>query len=1045
MKARLAAFLFSFLCFMWASPTSSPQAKGGGSDGNIQAGLELCEKKVEELNKTGEGLADLIAGFEKEFKKDKEEEENPTIPPEKITTPTQLLQAKLPKKKALEQAREALSAVKLVQVEVKKHLKAVKKAPNFEKAAKQLQLAISKIKNNEDTFKRIHEAFTPGDKNPQQTSQHKIKPLNLKLPPWVKKIHEMAETDKGKEIYDGYRKKLEAVPVAPSGNKFFQGEWKIKLPSGGSVDLRILEKSLEKERPGLRGKAIFQDVPPPPGIKEQQPRLTPQAVEAIYNPESYKKIKKVGGVALEVVFDLLSIAGLPDFRKTGPASVIKSPILLSLKELYSRLLREGASPLYWQRLPDELRYPGGLGRIHGVVLSPEEEDVFLVGTKAMTKDTRIDIRNLILGIETVWLKGETPAVSLDPKPKEPGGPQYVRVYGVPMQSEFAKIMVDADYAMKRIIAGEMKVNATDFQSLADILRDRPRVLERARFWFYPSALGAGDIYISSTTRSFLLETKVRVLTEDERLVAGGFTGTGRADPDTQKEADLFTSCFEQLEKDTKVRPHGVFARLHGLLDIVTMCKLIRMLPIDYPILKKFSELRIELLKGNTLVPEYYPGITVRYAPGAYLSGGVLWKARVYPRNFDQYQDTVTSSLENEVDTFKRDGTIYKELDLTFPLPSPQIEGNTDVEKKLIAGYAAMRVKDYSSARKHFTDATKVDPLNPDAWANLALARSHLKRRHKQAKQAIIKAVLLEPDNLEFQEIWLDIAWRADPQLDLDQWENLTRQRLSTSYTLMAFSETTQGQYEAAWNAANSAVQIWEDNPDAHLARAMAHESWDPPERGRDLMKAIRGYRKRLRSKKTADTRRLLAIALIERAQIRFFRLDLEDAISSRLKANDALEELQRVVNDVREAREMYSSLPSGLTTEAHARALRCYLLDVVGRQFSLTEARSLADLAIKKHSDFSHAFYTHAVILILQKEYNKAVRSLSKAIGLDPTYGEAFRLRAQAYATLKMFSRALSDIEKAIKFLPQLASELEDEKKRYKRDQSPILNDTRID
>ena len=349
------------------------------------------------------------------------------------------------------------------------------------------------------------------------------------------------------------------------------------------------------------------------------------------------------------------------------------------------------------------------------------------------------------------------------------------------------------------------------------------------------------------------------------------------------------------------------------------------------------------------------------------------------------------------------------------------------------GLAYVDLGMHKEAIEAFKQAVKINPDDVVAHHNLALARSHLKRQHKQAKQAIIKAVLLEPDNLEFQEIWLDIVWRADPQLDLDQWENLIRQRLSRSYTLMAFSETTRGQYDAAWNAANSAVQIWEDNTDAYLARAIAHESWNVPERVRDLMKAIRGYRKQLRSKMTNDVKRSLAIALIERAQIRLFSLDLEDATSSILKAKDALEELQRVVNNVREAREMYISLPTGLTTEAHARALRCVLFDAVGRKASLVEARKLADMAIKKHPDFSHAFYTHAVILSLQKEYNKAVQSLSKAIGLDPTFGEAFRLRAQAYADLNLFSQALSDIENAITFLPHLASELEELKQNYIR------------
>jgi len=102
-------------------------------------------------------------------------------------------------------------------------------------------------------------------------------------------------------------------------------------------------------------------------------------------------------------------------------------------------------------------------------------------------------------------------------------PQKVRVMGVPFDTRFAKVMVDADYYMKRLVDGSVALNIDGFESLTDITINMARqdiengrassvpVHSLNRFWFCP-----GETTFTEEDGVVMLQScPVRLLTEEE--------------------------------------------------------------------------------------------------------------------------------------------------------------------------------------------------------------------------------------------------------------------------------------------------------------------------------------------------------------------------------------------------------------------------------------------------------------------------------------------------------------------------------------------------
>ncbi|MHC4789284.1 MAG: hypothetical protein ACYS8K_08815, partial [Planctomycetota bacterium] len=201
-------------------------------------------------------------------------------------------------------------------------------------------------------------------------------------------------------------------------------------------------------------------------------------VEAFQRLQEYTEAKKVAFLQKS-----------RKFRNLGDVRMV------SLKALVSKL--KGYRDR-WDQRPGELRTLGGLTRIHGFMRERTTGDLTLIG-RVETGAPPILFDDFTVGLRTVWREGLTPGCSLDPDPRDPGGPQVREVVRVPEDSPFALTMLRADYAMKRIMAGAKgeHLGIPGYRTIADCAFARGFTPGRAasRFWLFPVQPSAREIQL----------------------------------------------------------------------------------------------------------------------------------------------------------------------------------------------------------------------------------------------------------------------------------------------------------------------------------------------------------------------------------------------------------------------------------------------------------------------------------------------------------------------------------------------------------------------
>src|SRR5439155_13664825 len=163
-------------------------------------------------------------------------------------------------------------------------------------------------------------------------------------------------------------------------------------------------------------------------------------------------------------------------------------------------------------------------RLRGCII--KDDDILLIGQEN-ENGSLVDLDVFTVALRTVYKTGSVPFVSLDPDPADMYGPQKVRVGGLPAElenTEFVRILLDADYDMKLIGLGELKLEIEGFQSWYDLLRERrPGGESIGRFWLVPQAMGAGDV--RENGQAFLFDSEVQIQTERLKKVGDFLMGT----------------------------------------------------------------------------------------------------------------------------------------------------------------------------------------------------------------------------------------------------------------------------------------------------------------------------------------------------------------------------------------------------------------------------------------------------------------------------------------------------------------------------------------
>jgi hypothetical protein len=285
---------------------------------------------------------------------------------------------------------------------------------------------------------------------------------------------------------------------------------------------------------------------------------------------------------------------------------IKAPgtVRVSLRQLEAAIEKHG------DKIPDEIRYLGGLQQIQYVFVYPKQQDIVLVG---FGEGWKVNKQGFVVGITTgkpvmllddllVALRSAKQAAqggiscSIDPTPeglnrlravtsrmRTVGNPertsatiasalgkQKITFTGVPTDSHFARVLVAADYRMKRLAMNFEKSPVAGLPSFMSMMSGSGRGMNNMlpRWWLEPNY---EPILRSADGMAWeFRDAGVRAMTEEDFLKENGdVQHTGRANPLAQKWADNMTAKFDEL---SAVEP--IFGQMRNCMELAVVSALI---------------------------------------------------------------------------------------------------------------------------------------------------------------------------------------------------------------------------------------------------------------------------------------------------------------------------------------------------------------------------------------------------------------------------------------------------------------------------------------
>ncbi len=308
---------------------------------------------------------------------------------------------------------------------------------------------------------------------------------------------------------------------------------------------------------------------------------------------------------------------LEDLRKTvkPAAGELAAPVemrKISLRGLEAAI--QDALANNFGQLPEEVQFLAGLQRIQYVLVDRENKDIILAGPG---EGWRLDDKGNVVGITTgrpvlrlddllVALRTSNAArevgitCSIDPTPegirqaqdlldqqrrsrtsvaparlgpalKQAMGPQTVTITGVPATTHFARVMLAADFYMKRLAMSVEKSPVPNFPSYIDLLARATDSMPSPRWWLacnYDSVVRNEDGTVWE-----LRGQGVKTLTEENVISADGTTdgSSGKTSPLAQKWADSMTEKYDALSAKIPV-----FGELRNLMDMAVVAAIIDM-------------------------------------------------------------------------------------------------------------------------------------------------------------------------------------------------------------------------------------------------------------------------------------------------------------------------------------------------------------------------------------------------------------------------------------------------------------------------------------
>ncbi len=329
-----------------------------------------------------------------------------------------------------------------------------------------------------------------------------------------------------------------------------------------------------------------------------------------------------------------------------------------------------------QSLDQEMLLLAGLQDVQFIFLHPEENDIiiagraegweldkagYLVGAKSRRPVLQLeDLMTVLRGMDAARETGIT--CSIDPsadglaslqdyfdsgprmseramrRMEQLVGPQSVTLAGVPADSHFARVMVAADFLMKRIAMGLEKSPVRALPSYMQMLKSARVPIPKdsmPRWWLAPDY--AAPVRDSAGLAYALPQSGVKVMTEDSYLLDDGtLQRTEDANPAAKDWADRFGEHYTEVSEKMPV-----FAQLRCLMDLAIVAAIARdpqtmsTIGYDFPLLTSDEALPVAsyhvpqqiasqssfIKKGNQYVISISGGVDL--APGEVLGSATL--------------------------------------------------------------------------------------------------------------------------------------------------------------------------------------------------------------------------------------------------------------------------------------------------------------------------------------------------------------------------------------------------------------------------------------
>ena len=259
-------------------------------------------------------------------------------------------------------------------------------------------------------------------------------------------------------------------------------------------------------------------------------------------------------------------------------------VCLSLNVL-SRIVQTSISS--GKKPPPEALTLCGMNYPEGFVIDPEMRDIILVGRRIRNRPF-IFLDDLVVNLRNVWDSKTYPSCSLEPKPehvlrmkriletdtkgmdqrkrlvsqlKKTWGPQDVIIDGVPRNSRFAHVMIDADYHMKKVSHGLARIPgiSSNLDRLLEeqrkkAIKGRMKTLSTAsmsRFWFCMKP--GAPVFAEDQGILFITDCPVMVRTESQVMDRKGqLRDGGGDDPIAEAFAAEFSEKFRHATRQVSV-------------------------------------------------------------------------------------------------------------------------------------------------------------------------------------------------------------------------------------------------------------------------------------------------------------------------------------------------------------------------------------------------------------------------------------------------------------------------------------------------------------